>query len=132
MAHVLANVLAVVSVLLSAVFLLGVLRPDRFVARARRFVAGPGPGGAVAIRVVLAGLLWLSAPVSATPDAFRGMGLVVLAAAVAPLMLGAGGLQALLDRMARRPSVAVRLPCAAGLALASFMLWSVSLVIGGF
>ena len=132
MALVLAIVLAIVSVLLGAFFLLGVLIPRRFIARMRGFMAGSGPGWAVAVRVLLAALLWFSAPVSSTPAAFRAMAVVVLVAALGPLMLGTDGLLRLLDRMARWPVVATRLPCAAGLALSAFMLWSVSPAIGGF
>ena len=126
-----AIALAVLSVLLGAVFLLGLVRPRRFIARAGRFMAGPGLSGATAVRLLLAALLWFSAPVSATPAAFRSMAVVVLAAALIRLMLGRAAMSRTLDRMASWPPLATRLPCAAGLALCAFMLWSVSSAFGG-
>ena len=74
MALFLANILAVVSGLLGAVFLLGVLNPRWLVMLARRFVGGTGVGGAVAIRLLLAALLWFSAPVASTPATFSRAG----------------------------------------------------------
>ena len=92
-----AIALVVLSVLLGAVFLLGLVRPRRFIARAGRFMAGPGPGGAAAVRLLLAALLWFSAPVSATPATFRSMAVVVLAAALIRLMLGRAAMSRTLD-----------------------------------
>lgn len=126
-----AIALAVLSVLLGVVFLGGVRRPRRFIERARRFAAGPGPAGAAAVRLLLAALLWLSAPVSATPTTFQGMAVVVLVSALIRLMLGRAAMSRTLDRMASWPPLATRLPCAVGLALCAFMLWSVSSVFGG-
>ena len=130
MALALAIVLAILSVLLAVVFLYGVLLPRRFIAHARGFMAGPGLGGAVAIRLLLAVLLWFSAPASLTPVAFRILALLMLAAAFSAFVLGAARIQKLIDRMACWPPVAVRLPCAVGLAFSAFMLWSVSPAIG--
>ena len=132
MAPVLANVLAIVSVLLSALFVLGVLLPHRFIGIARGFMTGPGIGGAVAIRLLLAVLLWLSAPASSTPVAFRILALVMFAAAFAALMLGTDRIVKLIDRMAGWPPVVIRLPSAVGLAFSAFMLWSVAPAIGVF
>lgn len=130
MAFAFALVLAVLSVLLGTFFLYGLLFPIGFMGRLRRFMAGPGPRGAVAIRLLLAALLWFSAPISATPSAFRSMAVVVLVAALGPLMLGPDGMLRLVDRMAHRPPLVTRLPCAAGLAISLFMLWSVSSAFG--
>ena len=127
-----AIALAVLSVLLGAVFLRGLLGPRRFIERVRRLMAGPGPVGAAAVRLLLAALLWFSAPASATPGTFRIMAVVMLVAAPAPLILGTAGMQRLLDRMAGWPPLVTWLPCAAGLALCAFMLWSVSSAFGGF
>ena len=132
MALAFAFVLAILSVLIGALFLYGLLLPRRLIAVVRRFMAGPGPGGAVATRLLLAALLWFSAPVSSTPTAFQSMAVVVLVAALVPLALGTAGMLRVMDRMADWPPVATRLPCAAGLALSVFMLWSVSPAIGIF
>ena len=126
-----AIALAVLCVLLGALFLLGLARPRRFIERARRLMAGRARAGATAVRLLLAVLLWFSAPVSATPATFRSMAVVVLASALIRLMLGRAAMSRTLDRMASWPPIATRLPCAAGLALCAFMLWSVSSAFGG-
>ena len=130
MALALAIVLAILSVLLAVVFLYGILLPRIFIAHARGFMAGPGLGGAVAIRLLLAVLLWFSAPVSSSPAAFRILALLMLAAALTAPMLGTARILNLIDRMACWSPDAVRLPCAVGLAFSAFMLWSVSPAIG--
>ena len=60
------------------------------------------------------------------------MAVVVLVAALVPLMLGTAGMLRLMNRMACWPPAATRLACAAGLALSVFMLWSASSAIGVF
>ena len=132
MALLLANVLALVSVLLSALFLFGMCLAGRFIALTRAFMAGPGLGGVVAIRLLLAALLWLSAPVSSTPLAFRVLALLMCVGAFSALVLGTDRVVALIDRMDAGPTVAVRLPCAVGFAFGVFMLWSISSAIGVF
>ena len=129
---VLANILAVVSGLLCALFLLGVLNPPRLVVLARRFIGGTGVAGAVAVRLLLAVLLWFSAPVASTPTAFRTLALVMVMAAVGALVFGKDRAARLADRMAGRPPFVVRVPIAIGLALCAFMLWSISPAIGEF
>ena len=132
MALVLANILAVVSGFLGALFLIGVLDPRWLVMLARRFVGGTGVWGAVAVRLLLAALLWFSAPVASTPATFRALALVMAAAAVGALVLGKDRVARIADRMASRPPLVVRLPIAIGLALCAFMLWSISSAIGEF
>lgn len=129
---VLANILAVVSGLLCALFLLGVLNPPRLVMLARRFIGGTGVAGAVTVRLLLAVLLWFSAPVASTPTTFRTLALVMVMAAVGTLVLGKDRVARLADRMAGRPPIVVRIPIAIGLALCAFMLWSISPAIGEF
>ena len=131
MALVLAHVLAVVSALLGALFMVGVLDPRRLIAVARNLLGGTGVAGAVGVRLLLAGLLWFSAPVSLNPGAFRVLASVMLLAALSALVLGTDRLARLVDRMAGWRPVFVRLPIAVGLALCVFMLWSVSPAIGG-
>ena len=131
MALVLAHVLATVSAVLGALFLLGVVRPRRLIAVARSMLGGTGVAGAVGVRVVLAALLWFSAPVSSTPGAFRVLATVMLVAAISALVLGTDRVVRLVDRMADWRPVFVRLPIAVGLVLCVFMLWSVSPAIGG-
>ena len=131
MTLVLAHVLAIVSALLGVLFLLGVVRPRRLIAVARGVLGGTGVAGAVGVRLVLAALLWFSAPVSSTPGVFRVLATVMLVAAISALVLGTDRVVRLVDRMADWRPVFVRLPIAAGLVLCVFMLWSVSSAIGG-
>ena len=130
MALVLANILAVVSGLLGTLFLLGLLNPRWLVMLARRFVGGTGVGGVATVRLLLAALLWFSAPVASTPATFRALALVMATAAVGALVLGKDRAARIADRMAGRPPLVVRLPIAIGLALCVFMLWSISSAIG--
>ena len=131
MALLLAHVLAILSALLGALFLLGVVRPRSLIEVARNVVGGTGVAGAVGVRLLLAALLWLSAPVSSTPGAFRVLASVMLVAAISALVLGTDRLVRLVDRMAGWRPVFVRLPIAVGLALCVFMLWSVLPAIVG-
>ena len=132
MALVLANILAVVSGLLGALLLLGLLNPPWLVMLARRFIGGTGVGGAVAVRLLLAALLWFSAPVASTPATFRALALLMATAAVGALVLGKDRVARIADRMAGRPPLVVRVPIAIGLALSAFMLWSISSAVGEF
>ena len=131
MALTLAIALTIVSASLSAIFLFGVFLPRRFIAIARRFMAILGIGGAVAARLLLAVLLWLCAPVSSTPAAFRILALLMAVAAFTALMLGTQRILMLIDRMAGGSPAVTRLPCAVGLTFGAFMLWSISPAIGG-
>ena len=132
MALVLAHVLAIVSALLGALFLLGVVNPRRLIAVARNLVGGTGVAGAVGVRLLLAALLWFSAPVSSSPGTFRVLSSVMLVAALSALVLGTDRIARVVDRMADWRPVYVRLPIAVGLVLCVFMLWSVLPAIGGF
>ena len=117
--------------MLGALFMVGVFDPRRLIAVARNLLGGTGVAGAVGVRLLLAGLLWFSAPVSLNPGAFRVLASVMLVAALSALVLGTDRLARLVDRMAGWRPVFVRLPIAVGLALCVFMLWSVSPAIGG-
>ena len=131
MALVLAHVLAVVAASLGVLFLLGVVRPLGLVAIARNLLGDTGVAGAVGVRLVLAALLWFSAPASSAPGTFRVLALVMFVAAISALLLGKDRFARLVDRMTRLRPHLLRLPFAVGLALCVFMLWSVSPAIGG-
>ena len=128
--HVLVHVLAAVSAALGAVFLLGVARPFRVIEAARNLLGGTGVAAAVAVRLLLAALLWFSAPVSSAPDAFRVLATVMLVAAISALVLGRDRFARLADHMTRWRPHLLRLPFAIGLTLCAFMLWSILPVIG--
>ena len=132
MTLVLANILAVVSGLLCALFLLGVIRPRRLVAFARNLLGGTGVAGAVAVRLLLAALLWFSAPVSSAPGAFRVLASVMCVAALSALVLGTDRAARLANRMDGWPPAVIRLPIAIGLVFSAFVLWSISPAIGEF
>ncbi len=132
MTLVLAHVLAILSTLLSALFLLGVIRPRTLMAVARRILGASGIAGAVAARLVFAALLWFSAPVSATPGGFRVLATVMIVAAFSALVLGNDRTTRLVERMAGWRPVFVRIPIAVGLVVCVFMLWSVAPAIGGY
>ena len=132
MALVLAHVLAILSALLTALFLLGVLRPHSLFLVAGRILGGTGIVGAVAARLVLAALLWFSAPVSSTPGGFRVLATVMLVAACSALVLGKDRAARLIEHMATWRPAFVRIPIAAGLVVCAFMLWSVAPAIGGY
>ena len=131
MALVLAHALAVLSALLSVVFLLGVFRPRSLMAIARSVLGGSGVAGVVGVRLVLAALLWFSAPVSSSPGGFRILASVMLMAALSAMVLGKDRVGRLADRMDHWRPAFVRIPIAVGLALCVFMLWSVLPAIGG-
>ena len=126
MAQSFAVVLFIVSVLLCALFLGGALFPRPLMTLVRRFMEGPGVAGAVAIRLLLAILLWFSAPVALTPDAFRAIAVVVAVAALSVLLLGRAAVERLIDRIAQWSSAAIRMLCTVGLGFIVFILWSVS------
>ena len=132
MAQASAIVLFGVSILLGAFFLSGALVPRQFIALARRFMTGPGIAGAVGVRLLLAFLLWFSAPVATTPAAFRAVSVVVFVAALLIPFLGAAAIVRLIDRIACWPPIAVRMLLSLGLAFSVFVLWSVSPAVGMF
>ncbi len=125
-----AITLAIFSGLLVALSLYGVVLPLKLTALVRRFMVGPGILGAVAARLLLAALLWFSAPVAHTPTTFKFLAILVLVAAVALPLVGAGRLLKLIDKVASWPSLAIRLQCVLGAALGVFLLWSVSPALG--
>ncbi len=125
-----ALILALFAGIVIAFALHGAVYPHRLLEMARRFMAGPGVWGAVAIRIVLAVLLWSCAPVSHTPILFRVLAVVALLAAVALPVVGSARLMELIERVAAWPPTAIRLACVLGAAFGAFLLWSVSPALG--
>lgn len=125
-----AIALAILSIVILALSLYGVLLPRKLVALVRGLLAGPGFWSAVAIRLLLAVLLWFSAPASHTPTTFKVLAVLALVAAFALPIIGELRILKLIDYLASWPTMAVRLQCVLGLAFAGFLLWSVSLAIG--
>ena len=119
--------LAIVSILIIALSLYGVLLPDRLLQRARRLIeGGSGIWIAVAVRLLLAVLLWLSASLSQTPALFRILAGLMLLAVVALLIAGRSRLNQFVAYIASWPAWVIRLQCLLGVVLGAIILWSIS------
>jgi len=118
--------LALFSALIIAMSMYGVVQPLKLTTLVRRFMISPGVWGAVAIRLLLAGLLWFSAPFSHTPFTFKVLALLTFLAAIALPIIGAARLMKLIDYLASWPPIAIRIQCLLGVALGAFLLWSLS------
>ncbi len=125
-----AITLAIFSGMIVALSLYGVVLPLKLTAFVRRFMVGPGIFGAMAARLLLAALLWFSAPVAHTPTTFKILAVLALVAAVVLPFVGARRLLKLIDKVASWPSLAIRLQCVLGVAFGAFLLWSVSPGLG--
>ena len=121
-----AITLAIFSTILIAISLYGVVLPLKLTVLVRGFMVGPGVWGAVAIRILLAVLLWFSAAVSHTPTTFKVLAVLALVAAIALPMVCVVRLLKIIDRIASWPPMAIRLQCVLGAAFGAFLLWSVS------
>ena len=119
--------LAVFAVFIAVGSVSAVIFPSQVLTLATEFVAEPGGiWWAAAIRLVLAVLLWFSAPVSRTPATFKVMaGIVLIAAIIIPIM-GSERMLMLLAWFDSKPLWVVRVPSVLGVALGAFILWSVS------
>jgi len=118
--------LAIFSISIIAMSIYGVVQPSKLTALVRRFMISPGVWGAVAIRLLLAWLLWFSAPFSHTPLTFKILALLTFLAAIALPMIGAARLMKFIDHLASWPPIAIRVQCLLGVALGAFLLWSLS------
>ena len=123
--------LALLLLVIIALSVYGVLLPYRLVGFVGGFMSkGHGLWVAVAIRLLFAALLWITAPVSNTPTLFKAFAaLLVLTAIVLPIV-GRPRLERLIESFASWPSWAIRLACLFGVALGGFFLWSISPAIG--
>lgn len=102
--------------------------PSKLVSFVRGSVNKGGIPAAVGARVILAALLWITAPMSHTPTIFLVLAALVLAAAVVVALMGTELVMKFIDRLASWPEIVVRLPCVLGVAFGVFLIWSVSLV----
>lgn len=126
-----AIALAIFSVVVVALSMYGVLLPSRLVGLVRGFMPGGlGLWFAVVVRVVLAALLWVSAPASHTPITFKALAALAILAAIALPIVGLPRLRQFLEYLAAWPPWAIRLQCFFGVALGAFLLWSISPAFG--
>ena len=123
--------LAILSLLIVVLSVYGALLPHRLIGLARGLMSrGHGLWIAVAVRLLLAALLWLTAPVSYTPTLFKALAAFFFLAAIALLIAGRPRLERLIESLASWPPWAIRLPCLMGVALGGFFLWSISSAMG--
>jgi hypothetical protein len=126
-----AIALVVVSVVLVALSLYGVLLPSRLVALVRGFMsAGLGLWFAVAVRLLLAALLWFTAPDSLTAVLFQALAVFTVLAAIALPIVGRNRINRLIESVAAWPGWAIRLTCMLGAGLGGLLLWSIAPAIG--
>ena len=118
--------LALVAITIVAFSLYGVLQPARLIAWVQKFMAGrQGLTTAIVVRLVLAVLLWFTAAESQTPTIFRVLAVITLLAAFVFPFVGIDRIRALINRVAGWPRWALSLECLLGVALGSFLLWSI-------
>lgn len=118
--------LAIVAATILVLSLYGFLFPDRLVRWVQGFMAGRhGLTFAIAVRVLLAALLWFTAPDSQTPTVFRVFAILTLVAAAVFPFVGIERIRKLIDYVASWPNWVLRLDCLLGVALGVFLLWSI-------
>ena len=112
---------AVLIVLLSGY---GLISPRGVIGIVRRFQAGPGVWAGFAIRLVFAVALWLAAPLSATPSAFRVLAVIAFLGAVALPLMGSTRFDIFVRWWSEQPAWFLRIWLLLALAFGLFTLWS--------
>ena len=87
----------VMSVAIAVIGMGGVLFPERLVAMAQQFQSPGGFYAAVAVRLLYGASLYVTAPVTDSPQFIRVLGGIVFAAGVVLLVLGQARLSAWID-----------------------------------
>ena len=118
--------LKILAVLIAVVSASGVLFPAEVLSYARELFVGPGWWWAAVVRLILAVLLWFSAPVSRTPTTFRVLAVLVLFGAIFIVVTGAEGVLEIIDWLSSWPLWGVRLESFVGVAFGVFLFWSVT------
>lgn len=125
-----AIALVVLATLIVGLSFWGVLSPANLVSFVRTFMHPPGSiVFAVAVRIFLAAVLWLTAPASNTPTIFLILAGVAFVAAIGIALAGSKRVSKLIDHVASWPQLVVRLQCLLGVAFGLFLIWSVSPVL---
>ena len=126
-----AIALAIFSVVIVVFSMYGILLPHRLIGLVRGFMSGGlGLWTAVAVRLLLAASIWLTAPVCYTPTIFKALAALILLAAITLPIVGVPRLEKFIEYLATWPQWAIRLPCLLGVAFGGFLLWSISSAIG--
>jgi hypothetical protein len=118
--------LAIFAVLIAVASASGVLFPAEILSFAREMIVGSGWWWAAGARLILAVLLWFSAPVSRTPITFRVLAILALLGATFIVAVGSEGVLEIVDWLATWPLWGVRLESAVGVVFGVFLLWSVT------
>ncbi len=104
----------------------GAVYPSRLISFVRRSINKGGIVSAVGFRLLLAVLLWVTAPVSHTPTIFPVLAALMLAAAILVALMGTELALKFIDHLTSWPNIVIRLPCFLGVAFGIFLIWSVS------
>lgn len=121
-----ALAVAIFALIVMMLSLWGVVLPYRLASFVSAFMHHPaGLPGAVGLRIVLAVLLWFSAPMARTPGVFRVLAVLALIAAVVLPFVGTTRLLAMIDRFSNASKTAMRSWCLVGAVFGLFVLWSV-------
>ena len=118
--------LAIFSMIIVLLSVYGILQPLNLILFVRGFMAGSGLWVAVIARIILATLLWFSAPLSLTPTTFQALAVLALVAAFVLPIIGAQRILKLMDWVESWRHPAIRLWCLPGVAFGGFLLWSIS------
>jgi hypothetical protein len=102
------------------------LFPAEGLAYAREMVVNHGIWWAAGARLILAALLWFSAPVSRTPVTLRVFAGLVLAGATFLVAVGSEGVLEMADWLMSWPLWGIRLESVVGVAFGVFVFWSVT------
>ena len=121
-----AIALAIFSLIIVLLSAYGFFQPLVLTSFVRRCMAGLGLWVAVVARLILALLLWFSAPLSHTPVTFQVLAILALVAAIALPIIGVQRILKLLDWVASWRQLAIRLWCLLGVGFGGFLLWSIS------
>ncbi len=103
----------------------GMVKPLALFNLVRRAADGPFMLIAVGVRVVMAVMLWLAAPLSRHPGVFRIIATIALIAAVAILLVGKPRIMRMIEWWARRPVNFQRAWITLGLVFGAYLVWAV-------
>ena len=117
-------VVAFFAVLIVAISVYGLISPPGVIGFVRQFQAGPGVWAGFVIRLVFAVALWLAAPLSATPSAFRVLAVIAFLGAVALPLMGSTRFNIFVEWWAEQPAWLLRVWLLLALAFGLFTLWS--------
>ena len=118
-------VLAIFTVFLLVASGLAIMFPSELLSFVREAMAGPGIWWAASARLVLAVLLWFSAPASRTPKSFKVLAVLAVMNVVFLVVIGSEGVLEIIDWFASWPLWGVQLPSTGGVVFGLFLLWAI-------